>query len=328
MGEVIIITTGGTIAMKKDAQGKSLPAVSGEELLQTVPGLNELAATCRVIEFSNFASCNMKPEVMGELSLKIQACFKDHSISGIVVTHGTDTIEETAFFLELTVPDERPIILTAAQRDASEFDTDGPRNIKNAIRIAIDHMAKNRGVMVSLNEEINSALHVAKNHTCNVSTFSSGPYGIIGYCDQDKIRWFNSQRSSYKFRVPEKLPKITPLMVFTGMTGDLIDYAIEQGSDGIVLEAFGRGNVPPELEKSIKKTCEKGIPVVITSRCHNGRVLPVYSYQGGSSRLKDMGCIFSEGISTPKARLLLALALSETKDFEKIQDLFLRISTN
>ncbi len=324
MKKVVIVATGGTIAMKKNDAGKSVPAVSGEELISSIPGIREIA-DFEVVNFSNFASCNMKPENLLKLANNIKDILKDEDISGIIVTHGTDTIEDSAFFLELTIDNERPIIFTAAQRDASEFDSDGPRNIINAARIAIDEGAKNRGVMVSLNEEIFGALYVSKKHTSNVRTFSSGNMGIIGYADVDRICFYNNQRSRLKFDIPENFPKVVPILAYTGMTSDIIEFCIKNGANGIVIEAFGRGNVPPELEDAIIMAIEKKVPVVITSRCHNGRVLPIYSYKGGSSRLKDFGCIFSGGISTAKSRLLLGLALTQTNEHLKIQDIFNKV---
>ncbi|AWB10298.1 asparaginase [Thermodesulfobium acidiphilum] len=325
MKKVVIVATGGTIAMKKNEAGKSIPAVTGEGLISSVPGIRDIA-DFEVVNFSNFASCNMKPENLLKLANKIKDILKNKNISGIVITHGTDTIEDSAFFLELTIDDERPIIFTAAQRDASEFDSDGPRNIKNSAKIAIDDCAKNRGIMVSLNEEIFGALYVHKSHTSNVKTFDSGNMGIIGYVDIDRICFYNNHRSKIKFQIPENFPKVVPILAYTGITSDIIDFYIKNGAEGIVIEAFGRGNVPPELEEGIIMAIEQRIPVVITSRCHNGRVLPVYSYRGGSSRLKDFGCIFSEGISTSKSRLLLGLALTQTNDHLKIQDIFNKIA--
>lgn len=321
MKRVIIIATGGTIAMKKNDLGESLPAVSGRELLQSVPDLATIAA-CEVVEFSNVASCNMDPQTLVKLSVAVQQCLVDLGVAGIVITHGTDTLEETAFFLELTIEDKRPIILTAAQRDASETDSDGLRNIKNAVRVATDPDAMDRGVMVLLNEEIHDSRHVTKAHTSSVASFNSGPFGLLGYCDVDRINWYHPHKAGRFFALPKKVSKVIPLLVFTGMESSIIRHLISQGTEGFVLEAFGRGNMPPELENGLEWACQKGIPIVITSRSPYGRVLPIYAYPGGSARLKKMGCIFSEGLSTAKSRLLLMLALSVTRDFAEIQAIF------
>ncbi|MHB1654362.1 MAG: asparaginase [Desulfitobacteriaceae bacterium] len=321
MKRVIIIATGGTIAMKKNGLGESLPAVSGRELLQSVPDLENIAA-CEVVEFSNVASCNMDPQTLVKLSAVVQQCLADSGIAGIVITHGTDTLEETAFFLELTIEDKRPIILTAAQRDASEADSDGPRNIKNAVRVAADPDAMDRGVMVLLNEEIHCARHVTKAHTSSVAAFYSGPFGLLGYCDVDRINWYHPHKAGRFFALPERVPKVIPLLVFTGMESSILRHLMTQGTEGFVLEAFGRGNMPPELENGIEWASQKGIPIVVSSRSPYGRVLPIYAYTGGGARLKKLGCIFSEGLSTAKSRLLLMLALSVTQDFAEIQAIF------
>jgi len=320
---VIIIATGGTIAMKKNDLGESLPAVTGRELLQSVPDLANIA-NCEVVEFSNVASCNMDPQTLVKLSAVVQQCLIDPGVAGIIITHGTDTLEETAFFLELTIKDKRPIILTAAQRDASEIDSDGPRNIRNAVRVAIDPDAMDRGVVVLLNEEIHDSRHVTKSHTSSVASFNSGPYGLSGYCDVDRINWYHPHKAGLFFDLPKKMPEVIPLLVFTGMESSIIRHLISQGTEGFVLEAFGRGNMPPELESGLEWACQKRIPIVITSRSPYGRVLPLYAYPGGGARLKKMGCIFSEGLSTAKSRLLLMLALSVTQDLEEIQAIFSR----
>jgi L-asparaginase len=176
--------------------------------------------------------------------------------------------------------------------------------------------------MVSLNEDIFGALYVSKKHTSNVRTFSSGNMWIIGYTDADRVCFYNSQKSKLKFDIPDNFPTVIPILAYTGMDSSIIEFCIKNGTNGVVIEAFGRGNVPPELEDGIIMAIERKIPVVITSRCHNGRVLPIYSYKGGSSRLKDFGCIFSEGISTAKSRLLLGLALTKISSHLKIQEIF------
>jgi L-asparaginase len=155
-----------------------------------------------------------------------------------------------------------------------------------------------------------------------VGTFSSGKMGIIGYTDVDIVCFYNSQKSRLKFEIPDNFPKVMPILAYTGMDSSIIEFCIQNGAMGIVIEAFGRGNVPPELENGIMMAIEKQIPVVITSRCHNGRVLPVYSYKGGSSRLKEFGCTFSNGLSTAKSRLLLGLVLNVTNEHDKIQEIF------
>jgi L-asparaginase len=153
LGKIVLIATGGTIAMRKDQWGKAVPAVSGHDLLESLPNLQK-EADWDVIDFSNVASCNMKPERMSELSQAVNQSFQDPLLKGVIITHGTDTLEETAYFLDLTVKDSRPVILTASQRDASESDSDGPRNLRNSMLIALDSHATERGVVIALNEEI------------------------------------------------------------------------------------------------------------------------------------------------------------------------------
>jgi L-asparaginase len=182
MDKIQLIATGGTIAMRKDKFGKAVPAVSGHDLLESLPNLNK-EADWKVIDFSNVASCNMNPNRMKELCYVVNECFKDALLRGVIITHGTDTLEETAYFLDLTVKDLRPVILTASQRDASESDSDGPRNLRNSMLIALDSHAKGRGVVIALNEEIHAARDVRKLHTSHVDAFSSGELGSLGNID-------------------------------------------------------------------------------------------------------------------------------------------------
>lgn len=310
MKEILLIATGGTIAMRKDELGKIVPAVSGTDLLESLPELQK-EANWQVIDFSNLASCNMNHQRMLELSRIVNQALLDPALKGVIITHGTDTLEETAYFLDLTVKDNRPIILTASQRNASESDSDGPRNLRNSMLIALDPQAKGRGVVIALNEEIHAARDVRKLHTSHVDAFSSGELGSIGNIDNDDVLWHRKPEPSRKFNLPQRLAEIIICKAYTGMSARTLECMVDSSVDGVVIEAFGRGNVPPEVVPAIRKLTDSGIPVVITSRCLFGRTAPAYGYPGGGADLERQGAFFAADLSTEKVRILLSLAMGE-----------------
>lgn len=323
MQKIKLIATGGTIAMRKDSFGKTVPAVTGHDLLESIPELQE-SAFWDVEEFSNLASCNFNPERMLQLARRVKEAFADPDCMGIIITHGTDTLEETAYFLELTVKDSRPVILTASQRDASERDSDGPRNLHNSMRIAMDPHAKERGVLIALNEEIHAARDVRKLHTSHVDAFSSGEVGSLGSIDHDEVLWHRKPEPSVKFDLPEKLAKVMICKGYTGMDGRMLECMVDAQVEGIVIEAFGRGNLPPEVVPSIGKITAENIPVVITSRCLFGRTAPVYGYPGGGAELQRRGALFAGDLSTEKVRLLLSIALGQNVSHTRLKEILNR----
>ncbi|AGA69583.1 L-asparaginase/GlutRNAGln amidotransferase subunit D [Desulfitobacterium dichloroeliminans LMG P-21439] len=308
MKKVKLIATGGTIAMLKDPGGKTVPAVTGHDLLESIPELQK-DASWDVVEFSNVASCNFDPERMLQLAKVVNESFADPDCKGIIITHGTDTLEETAYFLDLTVKDTRPVILTASQRDASERDSDGPRNLHNSLRIALDSRAKERGVLIALNEEIHAARDVRKLHTSHVDAFSSGELGSLGSIDNEDVLWHRKPEPSVKFDLPPSLAKVIICKAFTGMNDRLLDCMVDSQVEGVVIEAFGRGNLPPEVVPALKRITARNIPTVVTSRCLFGRTAPIYGYPGGGANLQEHGALFAGDLSTEKVRLLLSIAL-------------------
>lgn len=317
-GKVLLIATGGTIAMRKDVDGKVVPAVSGLELLESLPSLSQ-QANWEICDFSNVASCNIDPTLMRSLALEVERNFSlDPSLKGIIITHGTDTLEETAYFLDVAIKDPRPVILTASQRDASESDSDGPRNLLNAMRIALDPRAILRGVLIALNEEIHAARDVRKLHTSHVDAFDSGDIGALGSIDNGEVIWHRKPEPTVKLGVPMNLAKVAICKAFTGMSPEILKIA-HNHVDALVIEAFGRGNLPPQLMPGISELINSGIPVVITSRCLFGRTAPVYGYPGGGADLERAGAWFSADLSTEKVRLFLSIALGQGMEKEKLQ---------
>ena len=319
MEKVLLIATGGTIAMRKDETGKVVPAVSGHELLESLPELSQ-QADWEICDFSNVASCNMDPTQMRTLALEVERHFSlDPLLKGIIITHGTDTLEETAYFLDVAINYHRPVILTASQRDASESDSDGPRNLSNAMRIALDPRAVDRGVVIALNEEIHAARDVRKLHTNHVDAFNSGDKGALGSIDTGEVIWHRKPERTVKLGIQKTLAKVAICKVYTGMPSNILRTMIQDDTEAFVIEAFGRGNLPPILMQEISEIVGKGVPVVITSRCLFGRTAPVYGYPGGGADLERVGAWFSADLSTEKVRLFLSIALGQGMDKKELR---------
>jgi L-asparaginase len=310
---VAIVTTGGTIAEKTDPKtGGAVPAVSGKDLLEAVPGLAKVA-NIKVVEFSNIDSSQMTPAMWAKLSATVDGLLADPAIAGAVVTHGTDTMAEGAYFLDLTLKSEKPVVFVGAMRDASDVSPDGPANILNAVIQAASEEAKGWGVTVTLNEYINSARNVRKTNSTNVQTFDSGEQGYLGYIAMGKVIRYNDALGRQKLTLPEVLPKVALLSTFAGDDGAFVRSAVDQGAQGIVIEGVGAGNVNAEVYKAIGYALEKGVAVVITTRVYFSGVWPMYGDQGGGTTLEKAGVILGGDLTGPKARLLLMLALAQAK---------------
>ncbi len=317
---VCIVSTGGTIAMVK--VGKSVvPYEKGNSLVTAIPELSEIA-DIEMVEFSNIPSPYMTPKLMWELSNLVTKLLNEDGFDGVVITHGTDTLEETAYFLDLTVNSEKPVVLTAAMRNISELSTDGPRNILSSVLTAAEDQSIGKGVLVCLNDEIHAAREVTKTYTSNVATFDSPGYGPLGIVDDMSVIYFRESLSREKIITERIEEKVTVVKTFTGDEGELLKKICEMGYKGIVVEGFGRGNVPSKVADVIEEIVKKGIPVVVTSRCFKGRVAPVYGYSGGGADLRKRGAILSEHPLSQKARIKLMVVLGKTNNLEEIREYF------
>ncbi len=320
---VAIITTGGTIAEKVDPEtGAAVPAVSGSDLISAIPQLSEIA-TITVSNFTNIDSSQMTPQIWLQLSKTVEDILKKPDVAGAVITHGTDTMAEGAFFLDLTVKTEKPVVFVGAMRNASDMSPDGPANLMNAVLQVCSPQATNWGVTVTMNQYINSARDVTKTETTNVQTFDSGEKGYLGYIAAGSVVRFNDRRSRRKLPLPDKLPDVVLLTTYAGDKGTFVRFAADSGVDGIVVEGVGAGNVNSAAFEAIKYAMGKGIPVVITTRVDNGAVYPVYGDQGGGKTLQEAGAILAGDLKGPKARILLMLALPAVKnDHGRLKDFF------
>ena len=320
---IAIVTTGGTIAEKKDpGSGKSVPALTGDELIKAVPGLDRIA-NIGVLNFMNIDSSQMTPEIWLKLSRKVNDIIQRSDIAGVVVTHGTDTMAEGAYFLALTVHSDKPVVFTGAMKDASAPCSDGPGNILNAVVQASSKEGRGMGVTVTLNSYINGARAVRKTQTTNVQTFQSGEKGYLGHVYNGKVTRFNNRVQRMKLPLPATLPAVPFLSTYAGDHGDLIRYAVDKGAKGLVIDALGAGNVNAQTCDAILYAISKQIPVVISTRVYYGSVEPVYGDKGGGGMLAEKGAILAGDLMGTKARLLLMLALAEVgNNPEKLKPYF------
>ncbi len=317
------IATGGTIAMKIDPLKQApVPALSGEDLLAAVPAITAIARL-EVNNLSNVPSDYMGPQRWIELHRAISSALAKDDVAGVIVSHGTDTLEETAWFLDLTTDTHKPIVLTGAQRNASASDFDGPRNLLNAARVCLSPDARGKGAVVVLNNQINAAREVTKAHTADVEAFRSGDFGFLGTVDEDRVVFARSPVRRQFIRLErDTLPYVEIVPMYAGADGGLVRAALKLGARGIVIQALGFGNVNAEMYEAIREAIMADVPVVISTRVPNGRVLPVYGFVGGGSTLKAAGSIFADNLSPQKARILLMLALQNSSALEDIQRLF------
>lgn len=317
------ISTGGTIAMKTGLTGDApVPALSGDDLLASVPGLQRIA-NLRVQNLFNLPSDYMGPEHWVALHGAVDVALAQDDVTGVIVSHGTDTLEETAWFLDLTVANEKPIVLTGAQRNASEADTDGPRNLRNAARVCVAPEARGKGAMVVLNNQINAAREATKSHTSDVEAFKSGDFGFLGTVDDDRIVFARApSRRQHIPLIGKTLPEVVIVCMYGGADGAMIRSAASAGANGIVVQALGWGNVNLAMYEAIKEAINGGVAVVIATRVPNGRVRPIYGFAGGGKTLQDQGAVFADDLNPQKARILLMLALQTKRSAVELQRLF------
>jgi len=306
---VAVVTTGGTIAMKIDpATGAAVPALSGDALIAAVPGLAKIA-TLEVVQFCNIDSSWMSPELWLRLGPAVQKLVARQDVAGVVIAHGTDTMADTAYFLDLVIDTPKTVVLTGAMRNASMPGADGPANLYNAVCQAISPQAQNWGVTVTLNSYVNAASQVRKQNAMNPQTFESGLYGYLGTVYGQAVSRFNEPLHRIHLPMPQKLAQAPLLRTFVGDDGSLVRAAAAGGAQGIVVEAFGAGNVNPAVDKAIAEAIEKGIAVVVTSTCIDGGAHPEYGSTGGGAAMEKQGVILSGSLSGEKARILLSVLL-------------------
>ena len=322
---VAVLSTGGTIASRQDpAKGGYVPALSAEDLIAAVPAIRTVARI-ETQAISNISSSDMTPQIWLQLSTRINELLSRDGITGVVVTHGTNTLEETAYFLDLTITSLKPVVLVGAQRPASDPDADGPRNLLDAIRVAASQEATGKGVMVVMNGQINAARDVTKTNTSQVETFRSLEFGALGVVDVEAVRFYRSPLRRQTLTADSKtaLRRVEIVTAYAGADGRAIRSLVRDGDvDGIVVAGLGLGGVPGAVFDAIQEARAKGIPVVVGTRVPTGRVFPLSATKGSALSLKAIGCVLADNLSPQKARVLLMLALAQTRDSEVLQKYF------
>jgi L-asparaginase len=314
--------TGGTISMRHDpAIGAAVPALSGREIIDNVPGLIDVAEV-EIIDFGRFPGPHMNPSRMMELSNRVRETLARDEFDGAVVTHGTDTLEETAYLIDLTVASEKPVVFVGAMRNSSEIGWDGPSNLLAATRVASSEEARGLGALVVMNETILAAGEATKTHTEAFDAFQSPDFGPLGVVDKGEVIIRRAPLHRLHIATEKIAEPVWLLKTASGFDSTLIDACLDAGARGLVIEALGRGNIPPDSVAGVERALSENVAVVLTSRCLRGRVYESYGYAGGGKHLRNLGVIFADFLNGQKARIKLALALSLTKSLDEIRDLF------
>ena len=303
--KILVLHTGGTISMQADASGAVV--TSQENPMNHVSNPLE-GVEVHALDFFNLPSPHIKPKHMLALYQKIKE-ESDH-YDGFVITHGTDTLEETAYFLDTMEVPHKPIVLTGAMRSSNELGSDGVYNYLSALRVASDDKAADKGVLVVMNDEIHAAKYVTKTHTTNVSTFQTPTHGPLGLIMKHEILYFKTAEPRVRFDL-ESIQGLVPIIpVYAGMTEELLDLLPVDQLDGLIIQAFGAGNVPKETSQKLNALIQEGLPIALVSRCFNGIAEPVYAYEGGGVCLQKAGVFFVKELNAQKARLKLLIAIN------------------
>ncbi|MDY0325395.1 MAG: asparaginase [Candidatus Cloacimonadaceae bacterium] len=323
--KIAIFTTGGTIAQKFDPeQGGLVPAVSGKDLVASVPQLGTLAQI-EVFQVANIDSSHMTPGIWASLSKKVDRELAGDIFAGAVVVHGTDTMAEGAYFLSLTLTTEKPVVFTGSMRSAFSLSADGPINLFNSVLTAATTAAFSWGVTVCINDCIFDAFFVQKTDTLNVNAFSSGPKGLLGIISGNQVVKLNEviHRQHVVLTDKKNLPQVVLIPYYAGDDGRQLRTAADHGADGVVLEAVGAGNVGPKMREAAAYAISKKVPVVIARSVHWGPVAAEYGSIGGGADLRKTGAILAPfGLTARKTQILLTLALAHASNGPALEAFF------
>lgn len=322
MKKVAVIFNGGTISMKVDPRIQAaVPTLSGDEIMSMVTGIEEFAKV-ESFNFSNLPGPHVTPLKMLELSNYVKEILEQKDIAGVVITNGTDSLEETAYFLDLTIKNEKPVVVTGSMRNSSELGYDGPANLTASICTVISPKARNKGVLVCFNDELHSASEVTKEHSMHLNAFQSPDFGPVGIIDNNEAIFYRQSMERTYIDTTKVETEVALIKCAVGMDSSILDFCIDKGNKGIVIEAMGRGNIPPLMVSGVNRAIELGVAVVMVTRCFRGRVLDTYGYEGAGKELRNLGVIFGDNLPGQKARIKLMLALGKTKDLSEIKAIF------
>ena len=320
-----ILATGGTIAGAQASQseyGYKSGSFNVQDLINAVPQMKDIADITGE-QIVNIGSQDMNDEVWLKLGKRVNELLADSKVNAITITHGTDTVEETSYFLTLVTKSEKPVVITGSMRPSTAMSADGPLNIYNAVGVAADPGARGRGVLVAVDDDIHSAHDIIKTHTTDVATFSSGEAGLVGAALFGKNVWYrmpnsvHTSKSEFSLANLTSLPRVDIIYAHANMSPDMITSAVTNGAKGIVIAGVGDGNMTAPALEAAKAAVAKGVVVVRSSRTNGGitrRNIEVNDDQ--------MNTVASMELNPSKARVLLQLALTKTSDPKKIQSYF------
>lgn len=322
---VVVITTGGTIGSRKNPESGAIHAVlSADELLATAPDI-ALIANVELIQWGSLNSWNMTPRMMLELAHLAEREIARPEVTGVVITHGTDTVEETALVADLTIGSPKPVVFVVAMRAMSDLGADGLRNLYDAVRVAVDPQSANRGAMLVVNEMVHAARHVTKMNTVNPHTFESPDFGPIGIVAGDGVHFLHDPRLRKVLSISRLEEEVHVVKALSGQDDRLITWLLETGARGLVIEGSGAGNVPGSMRSGIRNAIARGVPVVLTSRCPYGYLAAAYGTSGAAGGGYDMaklGAIAANHLPAQKARIALMIALGHDHELQFVNEFF------
>jgi L-asparaginase len=318
---IVLLFTGGTISMRHDpAAGGAVPTLRGKDIIALAPGIDQIAAL-EIDDWGAYPGPHMTIERMWALRSRIAEHLARRDVEGVVVTHGTDSLEESAYLAARSIDSEKPVVFTGAMRTSSDLGWDGPGNLGAAVRVAASEDSRGRGVMVVMSDRVFTALDVTKAHTHMLDAFDSPGLGPLGVIDDGRVIFRRALDSTSPILSPPSLA--TPVDIvyaFAGADARLLD-ASRADAKAIVIAAMGRGNVPPLMVPGIDRWIGDGKPVVITSRALRGRVGCTYGYPGAGRRLAERGAIFAGSRRPQQARLDVMLALGAGMSVKELREL-------
>ncbi|MEO8562401.1 MAG: asparaginase [bacterium] len=320
---IVLLFTGGTISMTFDAAlGGAVPTLTGEEILRLTPGI-EAVADIEVDEWGRVPGPHMTVERMWAVRNRIAEHLARYEVDGVVVTHGTDALEESAYIVARSLSPDKPVVFTGAMRPASDLGWDGPANLLNATRVAASTNSRGKGTLVCLDERIHSALEVTKTHTEARDAFESPGLGALGEVDEGRVIYRRALMEMPEPLAPERPAEPVDIVyAWAGADARLLDASRETGALAVVIAAMGRGNVPPAMFEGVLRWVESGRPVIVASRALRGRVGPTYGYPGGGRRLLEAGAIFASERRPGQARVEAMLAIGAGYDTARLRELF------
>ncbi|WP_312221727.1 asparaginase [Streptococcus parasuis] len=315
MKKILVLHTGGTISMQADQNG-AVESSPINPMTQVTSPLENIEVVS--VDFFNLPSPHIQIDHMMMIYKKIRE--EASHFDGFVITHGTDTLEETAYFLDTMSIPQKPIVMTGAMRSSNELGSDGIYNYRTALRVAADEKSADKGVLVVMNDEIHAAKYVTKTHTTNVSTFQTPTHGPLGLVTKREVLFFKAADKRVRFDL-QAINGVVPIIKsYADMDTILLDALVEAPISGLVIEALGAGNLPPASIAAIKKLINKQLPIVLVSRCFNGIAEPVYAYDGGGIQLEELGVLFVKELNSQKARIKLLIAVNAGLNGQDLAD--------